>query len=182
MKTVAFLSVPLVLLIAVAPIAAEWPSPQAAAIPEADGYVAIPNAALPPQKTRVYRAVFDATLAADKPTQLLPALNMAGSELNALAAGGVPLKNAKFVVVFHGVAIDGILDEAHYKAKFGVSNPNLKVIAEFKKAGTELFVCGQNLVFANIDPKTLTPDVTVASDALIVLMSYQNDGYALLSF
>lgn len=161
---------------------AGWPAPTAPVIPEADGYVAIPNAAMTPQKTRVYRAVYDATRAAGKPTDLVPALNMAGSELNALAATGVPLKNARFVVVFHGAAIDGILNEAAYRSKFGVSNPNLKVLAGLRKAGVELFVCGQNLAFAGIDPSTLSPLVTVGSDALIVLMSYQNDGYALLSF
>ena len=169
-------------LLAASSTIAQWPSPQAQAIPEADGYVAIPSAAVTPQKTRTYRAIFDATRPAEQPSQLVPALNMAGSELNALAATGVPLKNAKFVVVFHGAAIDGILDEAHYRSKFGVSNPNLKVIRALKKAGTEVFVCGQNLAFAGIDAKTLMPEVTVASDALIVLMTYQSDGYALLSF
>ena len=107
---------------------------------------------------------------------------MAGSELNALAATGVPLENAKFVVIFHGAAINGILDEAHYKEKFGVSNPNIKVFAELKKVGVKLFVCGQNLAAENIDPATLAPDITVASDALIVLMEYQNKGYALMGF
>ena len=161
---------------------AEWPAPKAPIIPEADGYVVIPNVAQPPEPSRTYRAIFDANRAADRATQLVPAINMAGSELNALGAAGVPLHNAKFVVVFHGDAMAGILDESHYKAKFGVSNPNLKVIAAMKKAGVELFVCGQNLAFDKIDPKTLTPDVTIASDALIVLMKYENDGYALLSF
>jgi hypothetical protein len=28
----------------------------------------------------------------------------------------------------------------------------------------------------------LTPDVTLAADALLVLMQYQNKGYALMSF
>ena len=128
------------------------------------------------------RAVFDATRAAEKPTQILPALNMVGSELNALGVSGVPVANAKFVVVFHGPALDGILDNKHYRAKFGVDNPNIDVIAQLKKAGTELFVCGQNLAFDHIDPVTLSPDVTIASDALIVIMTYQNNGYALLSF
>src|SRR4029453_11355258 len=128
------------------------------------------------------RAVFDATRAAEKPTQILPALNMVGSELNALGVSGVPVANAKFVVVFHGPALDGILDNKHYRAKFGMDNPNIDVIAQLKKAGTELFVCGQNLAFDHIDPATLSPDVTIASDALIVIMTYQNNGYALLSF
>jgi intracellular sulfur oxidation DsrE/DsrF family protein len=45
-----------------------------------------------------------------------------------------------------------------------------------------MYVCGQNLAFEKIDPTTLAPEVAVASDALIVLMTYQNKGYALLSF
>jgi intracellular sulfur oxidation DsrE/DsrF family protein len=159
-----------------------WPAPQAPVISAADGYVDIPNVAMPPDRAHRYRAVFDATKRADKPSELMPALNMAGSELNAFGVAGVPLSRVKFVVVFHGAALDGILDDAHYRAKFGVANPNIPVLAQFKKAGVELLVCGQNLAFEHIDPKSLSPTVTVASDALIVLMTYQNRGYALLSF
>ena len=154
----------------------------ALAIPEADGYTVISGAKLPPDKSRIYRAIYDATKSAKEASQLVPALNMAGSELNALAACNIPLTHAKFVVVFHGVAINAILDDAHYKEKFGVSNPNLKVLAELKKSGVKLFVCGQNLLAENIDSKIISPDVMVASDALIVLMTYQNDGFALMSF
>ena len=79
-------------------------------------------------------------------------------------------------------AVDGILDEPHYKARFGMSNPNLKAIAEMKKSGVEFFVCGQYLAAGRIAPKSLTPDVPLAADALLVLIHYQNRGYALLSF
>ena len=60
--------------------------------------------------------------------------------------------------------------------------PNLKVLHELKKTGVQLFVCCQNLLAENIDSETISPDVAVASDALIVLMTFQNDGYALISF
>jgi len=161
---------------------AQWSSPKAPTIPEADGYVVIPKAAVPPQKSHTYRAIFDATGAADGPEKLVPALNMAGSELNAFTVAGVPRGQVKFAIVFHGPAINAILDDAHYKAKFGVSNPNLNVLSEMRKAGVELFVCGQNLAADSIDPASISADVKVASDALIVLMEYQNKGYALLSF
>ncbi len=162
--------------------AGEYPTAQSPVIQEADGYSPIPTAAVLPDKALLYRAIFDATHAADKPAQILPALNMAGSELNALKVAGVPLTNAKFVIVFHGDAIDGILKNEQYKKKFGVSNPNLPVLSKLKKAGVELFVCGQNLAFANIGLATLSPDVTLASDALIVLITYQNKGYAVMNF
>lgn len=156
--------------------------PAIPAIPGTDGFTIIPGVKMPPEQKRIYRAIFDATRAAADSALLLPAINMAGSELNALAVSGIPLSHAKFVVVFHGAAMDGILDNEHYKAKYGVLNPNLKVLAALKKAGVQLFVCGQNMLAENIDPRSISPDVAIASDALIVLMSFQNDGYALMSF
>lgn len=174
---------PFILLLVTASLAlVDWPSAKSLAVPSADGYVAIPGVALPPSSAKSYRAIFDATRAADKPTQLVPALNMAGSELNALEVARVPLEKARFAVVFHGPAVDGILDDSHYKAKFGINNPNLAVIAEMKKQGTQFFVCGQYVAAEKIDPKSLTPNVTLAADALFVLMEYQSKGYALLSF
>jgi hypothetical protein len=112
-----------IILITITLAAAQWPPPKAPAMSEADGYVEIPNAALAPTKTSNYRAIFDATRPAERPTELLPALNIAGSELNALVAANIPVTNARFAVVFHGPAVAGILDEAHYNAKFGTSNP-----------------------------------------------------------
>ena len=74
-------------------VSAQWGKPVAPVIPEADGYVSIPNAAVPPDRKRTYRAIYDATRFPKEPSQLLPALNMAGSELNAFGAGGVPPRN-----------------------------------------------------------------------------------------
>ncbi|MGH8034188.1 MAG: DsrE family protein, partial [Lysobacterales bacterium] len=142
----------------------------------------IPDAAISPSNKSVYKAIFDSSQSSRDPSQLIPALNMAGSELNALAAAGVPVANARFVVVFHGSSVDGLLQDDAYRAKFGVGNPNLPVLSKLKDLGVELFVCGQFLAAAGPDPAILSPDVTVASDALIVLMTYQNQGYALLNF
>jgi len=151
-------------------------------IPEADGFIIIKDAKIQPDKNRIYKAVYDATKTAKDSSQILPALNMAGSELNALGVCNIPVSHARFAVVFHGAAINGILDNYHYKQKYGIDNPNLKVLGELRKAGVQLFVCGQNLLAENIEFKAVSPDVAVASDALIVLMAFQNDGYALMSF
>ncbi len=177
----------LLFLIAVSFIAADaahaqWPAPKAPVVPEADGYVVIPDAAIPPEKDHVYKAVVDASRAATQATDLIPALNATGAELNTLSVAGVPQENARVVVAFRGPAVDALLDDAHYKAKFGVSNPNLKVLSELRKAGVDLFVCGQTLAYEKIDPACLAPEVVVAADAFIVLIKYQNSGYALLSF
>ena len=182
MMRIVWIVVGLSLVSCVSVLAYDWGAPRAPVVPQADGYYLVPGAALVPQRSVTYKAVFDATRGADKPSQLLPALDMAGSELNLLAGVGVPVSNAKFVVVFHGDAIDGILNERAYRAKHQVTNPNLPVLAQMRRHGVELYVCGQNLAFEGIDPAAITPEVRVASDALIALMTYQMKGYALLSF
>lgn len=162
--------------------AQNWPAPISPAIPGADGYVVIPNAVFAPDPKTMYRVIFDGTKPAAKPDGLLPAVNAAGNVLNDLAVGKVPQRNRYLAVVFHGPAVDGIMDDAHYHAKYGVSNPNLSVLAALKKQGVELLVCGQHLAAEHIDPKTLSSNIKVASDAYLVLINYQNRGYALMLF
>ena len=49
-------------------------------------------------------------------------------------------------------------------------------------AGAEVMVCGQFLGAMRIDPKTLSPDVNVASEAFLTLITDQNNGYTVLEF
>src|SRR5438552_1796229 len=72
---------------------ASWPEAKSPAIPSASGLVVIPGATHASGRKRVYHAVFDATRGADQPDHLLPALDNAGSELNAIAASGFSLSN-----------------------------------------------------------------------------------------
>lgn len=160
----------------------KWPEAKAPAVPQADPYVAIPGAALSPGPNSAYSAVFDATKFPSDPKSIVPALNAAGGLLNDIEVGGAPMKNTHFVVVFHGSATNGILDNEHYRAKYGIDNPNLAVLAKMRKMGTEFYVCGQYLASANIDPAVLSKDVKVAADAYLVLIGYQNKNYGVMFF
>jgi len=162
--------------------AAGWPAPKAPAVPGASGYVEIPGAAVAPTHKHVYRAIFDASRAAEKPADVIPALDRAGEELNALTVAGVHARNAKLAIVFHAAAIGALLDDAHYQARFGMANPNLPLLQDLRRHGVELFVCGQDLAAGHVEPSALSPLARVASDALVVLTTYQNQGYALLTF
>ncbi len=172
----------ILVLLSLNAFAQAWPAPRAPAIPQADGYVLIPKAAVAPDSRTIYRSIFDGTKISAKPDAILPVINAVGGVLNDLAVGKVPESNRRFVVVFHGPAVDGILDNAHYRAKHGIDNPNLPVLAQLKKQGVTLLVCGQHLAAEHIDPKILSSDITVASDAYLVLINYQNRGYALMLF
>ncbi len=177
-----FVLVALVFLFSLAGFAQNWPAPKAPAIPEADGYVVIPNVAVAPDPKTTYRVIFDGTKAAAKPDGVLPVINAAGGVLNDLVVGKVPHSNRQLAIVFHGPAVDGILDNAHFRAKYGIDNPNLKILSALKRQGVVLLVCGQHLAAEHIDPMILSPDITVASDAYLVLINYQNRGYALMLF
>jgi intracellular sulfur oxidation DsrE/DsrF family protein len=170
------------MLFAVSVLAQKWPEPKAPAVPQADPYVAIPNVALAPGPASIYRSVFDATKLPSDPKSILPAVNAVGGLMNDLRVGGTPARNAHFVIVFHGPATDGILTNEHYRAKYGIDNPNLPVLSNLKEMGVELYVCGQHLAANNIDPKTLTREVTIAADAYLVLIGFQNRGYGSMWF
>jgi intracellular sulfur oxidation DsrE/DsrF family protein len=174
----AFISVATLLSILVGTASAQEQFP---VIKDVGGYWALPQAAMQPDKAHVYKAVIDATHAADKPTELAPGLEDAAALVNGLAAGGVPAANRKLAVVFYGPAANAVLNNESYRQKHGVDNPNLKVIAELRRAGVELFVCGQLLQVRKIDVGKVVPEVTIATDAFIVLVTYQNNGYARLA-
>jgi|ERR1035437_452545 hypothetical protein len=140
MKIQLTIAIFLLILISASMAAAQQAQAKTPIVPEADGFVVLPKAAVQIDKRHVYRAIWNATSDADGPKELVPALNMLGSELNAFAVSGVPLSNAKFLIVFHGPSVNGLYDDANYKAKFGVPNPNLKVLSELRKAGVEIYV------------------------------------------
>jgi intracellular sulfur oxidation DsrE/DsrF family protein len=171
------------LLTAVSGAAFGGPADLVQPIDKVDPYVAVPGGAFLADNKHVYRVVFEARHGADKPDQLAPAVNMAGTELNTLAAHHVKRKNARFVVVFHTVDSDeAVLDNAHYRAKHGVDNPNLPVLAALRRQGVLLFVCGQELLADHVPLDAVSKDVTIAEDGVVVLMSYGADGYAHLTF
>jgi len=152
-------------------------------IPGDADYVPVPNASFLATAQHSYRVVFDARQGAGKPTELAPAVLLAVSEINTLAAHSVPRQNVRFAIVFHTVrSDDAVLDDAHYKAKYGVSNPNLPVLSQLRAAGVELYVCGQELLADGVPLDGVAKDVTIAEDGLMALVMLQNDGYALLTF
>ena len=55
----------IILLVSMLSVSAQWPIPKAPAVPEADGYVAIPNAAFAPTRNSAYLPGSDVQLAAD---------------------------------------------------------------------------------------------------------------------
>lgn len=123
------------------------------------------------------KVVFEITAEA-KPDEVNKGVVRMARMLNVYGAAGLKATDVKVVAAFHGEAINTILTDAAYQAKFGVEkNPNLPVLNDLRRAGVETFVCGQALAIKEIDETDVAEGVTVATAALTVLISRQNDGY-----
>lgn len=165
-------------LLGCAAVAAEG-APQAV-ITAAGHYHPLPHAAYQPDPAATYKVVFAMTRESEKPGQVNPALERVARTVNLYASAGVPLDHLKFVAVAYGKATPLVLDNAHYKAKFGVDNPNLPVIEQLRKAGVDVAVCGQAMAESNFPDDWAAKSVTLSLSALTTITELQQKGYALM--
>jgi intracellular sulfur oxidation DsrE/DsrF family protein len=159
-----------------------WASAQAPAelvypiIPNVGGVVPLPKAAEPPRPGA--KVVLDITADA-KPADLNKGLQRAARLLNLYGAAGLKASDVKVAVVLHGEATKSALAGGVYKARFGSeANPNLPVIGELRKAGVEVFVCGQALADKGFREAEVAEGIKVAFSAATAVVNRQTDGYA----
>ncbi|HYW75128.1 MAG TPA: DsrE family protein [Gammaproteobacteria bacterium] len=141
----------------------------------------LPHAAYQPSKTKVYKAIFAVTRPSRGANDPDGGLTPAARAVNIFASAGVPLEHLKFVVLIYGMeASSMVMDNVHYKERFGKDNPALKVIHELTKAGVKVVVCGQALAASGIEHGWVDKDVTISLSALSTMVILQDQGYALL--
>ncbi|HYM27061.1 MAG TPA: DsrE family protein [Steroidobacteraceae bacterium] len=148
--------------------------------PAIEGYGKIhplPKGAYRPDSGQTYRIVFGMTAAAKSPEEVNPALERVARTVNLYASAGVPVSHLKFVAVAYGQATALALNDAQYKAAYGVANPNLPVIARLRKAGVDVAVCGQAVAEHNYQYEWVDPSVTLALAALTTITTLEHQGY-----
>lgn len=141
---------------------------------------ALPQASYRPDLTGTYKVVFGLTGAAAKPGDINPGLERVARTVNLYVWAGVPLNHLHFVAVASGRATAIALDDAHYRQRYGVDNPNLPVIAELRRAGVDVAVCGQAVAEQGYPFNAVDAHVTLALSALTTITGLQQQGYALM--
>ncbi len=142
------------------------------------GVAPLPRAAEQPKKGA--KAVFDITADA-KPEEVNKGLEQVARLLNLYGAAGLKAGDVKIAAVCHGAADKAVLSDEAYAARYKVAaNPNLPLIRDLKKAGVEVFVCGQSLHDLGFKAEEVAKEVPVADSAMLVLVNKQTDGYAYL--
>jgi intracellular sulfur oxidation DsrE/DsrF family protein len=151
--------------------------------PKIQGYGNIhylPDGAFKPQPGHTYKVVFAMTAAAEQADKVNPSLDHVARTVNLYVAAGVPLKKLKFVAVAYGAATPLALDDAHYRATHGVPNPNLPLIAQLKKAGVTIAVCGQAVAEHHFQYDWIDARVTLALSGLTTVTTLEQQGYVLM--
>jgi len=140
----------------------------------------LPKAAYRPEAGKSYKIVFSLTKAGKGASDVNPSLDHVARAVNLYVASGVPVSKLKFVAVAYGEATPLALDDAHYREKFGVPNPNLPLIALLRKAGVDVAVCGQAVAEHQFDYSWVDRSVTVALSGLTTVTTLEQSGYALM--
>ena len=145
-------------------------------IPDFGASVSLPAAAIQPDKNTEYKVVFN--LIGEGPNEKInPSLERVARAVNIFASAGVPLSHLHFVAVIHGPATQSVLDNDHYKEKFNVDNPNVKLIAELKSAGVKVVVCGQALAAKKFSQEWVNHDVEITLSAISTVIILEQQGY-----
>lgn len=140
----------------------------------------VAGAAYRPDPSQTYKIVFAMTKAAKSPSSVNPALDHVARTVNLYVASGVPLSHLKFVAVAYGGATPLAIDNARYRAKFGVDNPNLKLIEALRKAGVDIAVCAQAVAEHHFSYGAVAHNVTLALSGLTTVTTLEHKGYALM--
>ncbi|MGQ2934072.1 DsrE family protein [Sphingopyxis sp.] len=141
-------------------------------------YVA--DAAYKPRADQTYKIIFALTKGSKQPGEVNPALDRVARTVNLYVASGVPLKNLKFVAVAYGEATPLVLNDAQYRAKFGVANPNLPLVEQLRKVGVDVSVCAQAVAEHDFQDDWVDKSVTLALSGLTTVTTLEHDGYVLM--
>jgi intracellular sulfur oxidation DsrE/DsrF family protein len=153
----------------------DWINP---VIQDFGAVVSLPDAGMQPSKDVDYKVVFNVTGGGPN-DKINPSLDRVARTVNVFASAGVPLSHLHFVAVVHGPATPAVLDNEHYREKFSVDNPNVKLISELQKAGVKVVVCGQALVHNKFPHEWVNRHVEITLSALSDVIILEHQGYVL---
>jgi intracellular sulfur oxidation DsrE/DsrF family protein len=131
---------------------------------------------------KTYRAVFDIMDSPESPEKKNSSIETVARFLNMHAQQGVPVSNLKAAMVVHNKASKDLLQDEYYLQRYGVYNPNTRMLNELMEAGVSVIFCGQSSVARNVPRDQILEGVQTALSAMTALISLQDEGYRLIKF
>ncbi len=144
------------------------------------GIFEVPEAVSIADVTIPYKIVSEITVGPEKPDSLNPGLEKLARLINLHSHAGVATKNLDLVVIIHFNGTTMILNDEAYKKKFGMPNPNTRLINEMADNGVKFYVCGQSLYKRKLDKEPRNPNIKPILSAMLGLSTLQMKGYVLI--
>jgi intracellular sulfur oxidation DsrE/DsrF family protein len=133
-------------------------------------------------KRAKFKVLYD-TKDATKPGEVNKSLTTAARFLNMHAKAGVPEKNMKLAVVFHGKGSFDLTRAEYYGSKYDeAENANAAIIKALLDKDVRIILCGQTAAFYGIKNEDLLPGVEMALSAMTAHAVLQQEGYTLNGF
>ena len=142
----------------------------------------VPFATDKPNPDMLYKIVYEASVEAFDSSHIYPPLEYAARMYNLHVYGGVPQKNLDVVLVIGGFGIPAVMNNEAYRKRYGVDNPNLKILEQLKAAGVKINGCAQATLKNLIEPADVIPEVTIIFSRFTTVSMYQMKGYGYFKF
>ena len=142
----------------------------------------VPFATDRPDPNMQYKIVFEASAEELDSSRIYLPLEYAARMYNLHVYGGVPQKNLEVVLVIGGLGIPVAMKNEAYRKRYGIDNPNLKILEQLKAAGVRINGCSQAMMKNSISPDQMNPDITMIFSRFTTVSTYQMKGYAYFKF
>jgi len=128
------------------------------------------------------KVIFDISQSSEDKSLPNKSIVTAARFLNMHANEGMSIDQLKVAMTIHGGAWQDVLNNDAYKEKFGVDNPNFKLINQLNAAGVDVIICGQTAAYRNMPREDVNSNVKFALSAMTALLQYQKNGYHFIKF
>lgn len=129
-----------------------------------------------------FKVIFDVDKSSEDKSEVNKYIEVAARFLNMHAKAGMQPEQLKAAMTIHAGAAQDVLNNDVYKAKYGVDNPNFKLINALSEAGVDIIICGQSAAKNNMSREDINPNVKIALSATTALIQYQNKGYQFVKY
>jgi predicted peroxiredoxin len=127
-----------------------------------------------------YKMVFELFTNADKIDTIHPGLDKMARLVNLHRYAGVKKENFELAIFIHQTATPIVLSDEAHKKRYGVPNPNTRLINEMVNNGVKIYVCGQSLYKRKLAGETRNPNIKVVLSAMVGISTLLSKGYVLM--
>jgi len=129
-----------------------------------------------------YKIIFDVVASAKDSSKMNIGLRETIRTYNLHIANGVPEEKLNIAIIIHGGSVEAVLNNAAYKEKYGIDNPNIPLIEALSDHNVQFYICSQSMAMHQIPEDDLNKNIKIALSAKTAITTLELKGYSYLEF